>query len=169
MCKKLNKKNAIFAYRKIKKRNVMENNIAEILNSNLVTNITLLIMFVGMVAGIFAIVKFLFDLKKELTNLKIEVANLRVEFKDEITNLKVEVANVRIEFKDELTNVKVELANINTTLGIEKEQLAATNQRTDKLEIELKEQKIEIKEIKTEQKSFISRFFENVELPKVAL
>jgi len=90
---------------------------------NLITLITLSAMFLTMLTGLIAIIKFLFSLKDEISKLKIEVANLNSKF------------------------------------GIVEDRQTATNQRIDKLEAELKEQRVE-------NNNVISKVFDRLELSK---
>ena len=71
------------------------------------------------------------------------------------------LTKLEIETKTGFADLKAEISNINATLGIKKEQIVASNQRVDKLEVELKEQKAEIKEIRVEQKNFIENIMKN--------
>jgi len=79
---------------------------------------TEIINLIVVVAGFATVIKFLFGLKDEIYELKDEVAKLNSKF-------------------DRLDERQIS----------SKEQLAITNTRIDKLEIEIKEHKVETKEI----------------------
>jgi hypothetical protein len=102
------------------------------------------------VAGFATVVKFLFGLQDKITQLEVGVAEFKVEVTKEISNLSIRVERLETKFGI------VEERNANT-----KEQLVLSNQRVDKLEIE-------IKEIKIEQRDFMNRILDKMDLSKVA-
>ena len=80
-----------------------------------------IINLIVLIAGILTIVKFLFDLQNRITKLEVNTTNA-------LTNIKVEVANLSMRIE-----------RLEMKFGILEERNTATNQRVDKLEVELKE------------------------------
>ena len=85
----------------------------EKLSAELVVQLT---MFLALVGGFIAILKFLFSLKDEVTNLRVEMKDLRSELKGEMKDLRVELKDemkdLRIETKDELGKLSIRVERL---------------------------------------------------------
>ncbi len=99
---------------------------------NLITLITLSAMFLTMITGLIAIIKFLFSLKDEISKL-----------------------NSKFDRLDERQTATKE--QLTTTNQVVSEQLATTSRRIDKLEADFKEQIIGFKELTNKFFDFIPK------------
>ena len=141
--------------------------------------IGLIAVFVAVLIGFGAVVKFLLTIKDEITNLKIEtktsITKLEVELKSEITNFKIET-NERLSkieskldisderytsTKEQLSATTEQLISIKEQVSVTKEQIVVTNQRTDKLEAEVKDAKFEFRNITKELIKAFPKFSTN--------
>jgi len=153
-------------------------------------NTDTVVIVIALITTLFTILAFINnlskkvdDMKDEIINMKVEVANIKVELTNRITNLEVEMANRMTNLEVKLTNrmtsleIKVDTGfqKINSKLDVSEERVNTTNVRLDdtnkiveRMEMEtIKELKAEIKEIRTEQKSFENKIFDILNAPKV--
>jgi len=117
------------------------------------------------------------DVNKELTNkidnVNKDLTNFKIEIKDELTNFKIEI-------KDELTNFKVEVNNrlskIESKLDIyderynaTKEQIIATNQRIDKIELVSQDVLYKLADMPVSTTNGVPNDAQNIEEPQLEL
>ena len=104
----------------------------EKLSVELVVQIT---MFLTLVGGFIAIIKFLFGLKDEISDLRVEMKELKIEMKDALSKLSMRVERVEMKFD----GIEMEQKKIEQTVNkIQEVQISTVNNRVEKIEEDIK-------------------------------
>ena len=144
---------------------------------------TIIAIFVGVIAVVVAIATQNTNQSKrfeDLTNnmnsrfdaLKDEFVNFKIEVKTDLNNLSMRVE--RLEFK--FDGIETGISNTNTKVDTVKEQVNDVNIKVDtvkeqveKITTTTENNSIQINKIETENKTFIDKIFDKLELPKDVL
>ena len=123
--------------------------------------IGLIAVFVAVLIGFGAVVKFLLTIKDEITNLKLEtktsitklevetttkfgklnskIDNLELETKTSITNLEIKMTNEISRLDSKITKLDAKFDKLEDRYNFTKEQIISINQRIDRIELAEKE------------------------------